>query len=59
MEDDKIIKEVRAAGKVLEEKCNKDIAKFTEMIKLGEIKSREEGWKIVSNLDLKKMKDAI
>ena len=52
MWDDPVVKEVREAGKRLQEKCNNDIGLFSEMITKGTEKLRKEGWTVVGKNEL-------
>ena len=52
MWDDPIVKEVREAGKRLQEKCNNDLHLFSKMITEGTEKLRKEGWKVAGKNEL-------
>ena len=52
MWDDPIVKEVREAGKRIQEKCNNDLKLFSKLITEGTNKLRKEGWTVVGKNEL-------
>ena len=52
---DPIVKEMREAGKKLQEKCNNDLHQFSQMITEGTEKHKKEGWKVISKKDIENM----
>ena len=56
METDPIIIEVRAAGKIISDKCDNDVHKFADFIRENEKKNQADGWKYVSEVREKVLK---
>jgi len=53
---DSIVEEVRNAGKKLCEKCDNDIHKFGQLLKIETEESKKAGWKVVKKEEINKEK---
>lgn len=49
---DPIVKEMRDAGKKIQDKCNNNLHLFSQMITEGTEKHKKEGWKVVTKKDI-------